>query len=63
MVVGKMGAEKEAEQPQRHAGNLVQGGYVAPVGGSPGAGEAEPDPLPGVAHGAALGDVAGVGER
>src|ERR1700676_900009 len=43
--------------------NAVQGGNMASVGGSPGPGEAEPDPLPGVAHGAALRDVAGIGER
>lgn len=37
----------------------VQGGDVALVGGAAGQGEAEPDPLAGVAHGAALFDVAG----
>jgi hypothetical protein len=36
---------------------------MALVGGSPGLGEAKPDPLPGVAHGAALRDVAGIGEH
>src|SRR5581483_9952977 len=45
------------------ADDAVQGGDVASVGGPAGRGEAEPDPLPGVADGAALGEVAGVGER
>ena len=43
--------------------DLAQGGDMAPVGGSPGFGEAEPDPLAGVAHGTALLDVARVSER
>jgi hypothetical protein len=41
----------------------VEGGYVALVGGAAGGGEPEPDPLAGVAHGAALFDVSGVGQR
>jgi RsiW-degrading membrane proteinase PrsW (M82 family) len=41
----------------------AQGGHVALVGSSPGLGEAEPDPLPGVAHGTALLDVARVREH
>jgi SAM-dependent methyltransferase len=45
------------------ADDAVQGGDVALVGGSPGLGEAEPESLPGVAHGAALRDVAGIGEH
>jgi hypothetical protein len=43
------------------ANDLVQGGDVPPVGGSSSLGEAEPDSLPGVAHGAALGDIPRVG--
>src|SRR5262245_1744387 len=45
------------------ADDSVQRSDVAAVRGPSGIGEAEPDPLPGVAHGAALRDVAGVGER
>ena len=45
------------------ADDAVQGGDVAAVGGPAGRGEAEPDPLPGIAHGAALCDVTGVGEH
>src|SRR6185437_13901636 len=41
----------------------VQGGDVAPVGRPAGAGEAQPDPLPRVADGAALLHVARLGER
>jgi hypothetical protein len=43
--------------------NALQSGNMASVGGSPGLGEAKPDPLPGVAYGATLRDVAGIGER
>lgn len=43
--------------------DLVQRGDVPPVRGPPSLGEAEPDSLPGVAHGAALGDIPGIGER
>ena len=43
--------------------DLVQGSDVPVVGGSSGLGEAEPDSLPRVAHGAALDDIPGVGER